>query len=61
MLLFVDIDYEGNVIDALYGYNIIPDREYHFFFFTTEEIATNAFQYKVGIVAMKPLLIKKES
>jgi hypothetical protein len=59
MLLFVDIDENGNIVDALYGYNIIPDREYNFFFFTTEEIAENAFDYKVAIVKMKPELVEK--
>jgi hypothetical protein len=59
MLLFVDIDEEGNVIDALYGYNIIPEREYNFFFYTTEEVAINAFHYKVAIVKMKPELVSK--
>jgi hypothetical protein len=57
MLLFVDIDGEGTIIDALYGYNIIPEREYNFFFYTTEEVAANAFQYKVVIVGMKPDLV----
>jgi hypothetical protein len=59
MLLFVNIDSEGNVIDSLYGYNIIPGREYDFFFYTTEEIAMNAFHYKVAIVSMKPELVEK--
>jgi hypothetical protein len=59
MLLFVDIDEQGTIIDALYGYNIIPEREYNFFFFTTEEIAENAFDYKVAIVKMKPELVEK--
>jgi hypothetical protein len=61
MLLYVNIDEEGNIIDSLYGQNIIPDREYDFFFYTTEEIAANAFDYKVAIVKMKPTLVKKES
>jgi hypothetical protein len=59
MLLFVDIDEEGTIIDALFGYNIIPDREYNFFFYTTEEVAENAFDYKVAIVKMKPELVEK--
>jgi hypothetical protein len=59
MLLFVDIDEQGTIIDALYGYNIIPDREYNFFFYTTEEVAENAFDYKVAIVKMKPELVEK--
>jgi hypothetical protein len=57
MLLFVNIDENGNVMDALYGENIIPGRDYNFFFYTTEEVATNAFQYKVVIVGMKPDLV----
>jgi hypothetical protein len=57
LLLFVNIDENGNVIEALYGQNIIPDREYDFFFYTTEEVAANAFQYKVVIVGMKPELV----
>jgi hypothetical protein len=60
MLLFVNIDSEGNVIDALFGHNVIPDRSYDFFFFATEEIATNAFKYKVVLDGMKPELVKKE-
>jgi hypothetical protein len=59
MLLFVDIDEQGTIIDALYGYNIIPEREYNFFFYTTEEVAENAFDYKVAIVKMKPELVEK--
>jgi hypothetical protein len=60
MLLFVNIDSEGNVIDALFGHNVIPDREYDYFFFTVEEIAVNAFKYKVVLDGMKPELVKKE-
>lgn len=60
MLLYVNIDENGNIIEALYGQNIIPDREYDFFFYTTEDIAVNAFQYKVVIVNMKPTLVKIE-
>lgn len=59
MLLYVNIDSEGNINESLYGENIIPDREYDFFFYTTEEIATNAFAYKVAIVNMKPQLVLK--
>jgi hypothetical protein len=58
MLLFVNIDEEGHVIESLYGYNIIPDREYDFFFFTTGEIATNAHQYKVVLNGFKTELVK---
>lgn len=61
MLLFVNIDENGNVIESLYGHNIIPDREYDFFFYTSEEVAANAFDYKFAIVKMKPELVKKES
>jgi hypothetical protein len=61
VLLFVNIDENGNVIEALYGLNIIPDREYDFFFYTTEEIAENAFDYKVAIVGMKPELVLKDT
>jgi hypothetical protein len=61
VLLFVNIDENGNIIEALYGQNIIPDREYDFFFYTTEEVAANAFDYKVAIVNMKPELVKKDT
>jgi hypothetical protein len=61
MLLYVNIDEDGNIVDSLYGQNIIPDREYDFFFYTTEEIAENAFDYKVAIVKMKPELVKKDT
>jgi hypothetical protein len=60
MLLFVNIDENGNIIESLYGHNIIPDREYDFFFFTTEEIAMTAHQYKVVIKGFKTELVKIE-
>jgi hypothetical protein len=61
LLLFVNIDENGNVIEALFGQNIIPDREYDFFFYTTAEIAENAFDYKVVIEGMKPELVMKDT
>jgi hypothetical protein len=60
MLLFVNIDENGNIIESLYGHNIIPDREYDFFFFTTEEIAITAHQYKVVLNGFKTDLVKIE-
>jgi hypothetical protein len=60
MLLFVNTDDEGNITESLYGHNIIPDREYDFFFIVEEEVAVNAFDYKVAIVKMKPTLMKIE-
>jgi hypothetical protein len=53
MLLFVNIDNAGNITEALYGVNIIPDKEYDFFFIASEEVATNSHLYKVVLNGFK--------
>lgn len=48
-LVFCDVDEEGNITDALVGTNIIPNRQYDYFFFTSDEGVTNNInQYKVN-------------
>lgn len=58
--IFVDVDEEGNVRDNMVGINIIPDREYDFFFYQDVDIALNINNYKVEIVKFKPALVLRD-
>lgn len=44
-LVFVNYDAEGNIVEALTGFNVIPDRQYDDFFYLEEEI--NVLEYVV--------------
>jgi hypothetical protein len=49
-LVFVDVDEQGNIVDAFIGVNIIPSRQYDYFFFTMDEgVMENIGAYKVNI------------
>jgi hypothetical protein len=45
-LLFCDADENGNITDALTGVNIIPDRQYDYFFYGFDG---DIFLYKVDV------------
>lgn len=38
MLLFCDVDGNGDIISWLHGKNVIPERQYQYFFYLLEEI-----------------------
>lgn len=49
-LIYCDVDEQGNIIDAFYGTNIIPSRQYDYYFFTEDkDIANNLMKYYVNI------------
>jgi hypothetical protein len=49
-LLFCDVDEAGNIIDALSGANIIPSRQYDYFFFTMDAgVMEDISLYKVDL------------
>jgi hypothetical protein len=48
MLLFCDVDEEGNIIEALFGATIIPSRQYDYFFYLKEKFE-DISEYKVNI------------
>lgn len=52
-LLFCDVDEDGNITDALTGVNIIPDRQYDYFFYGFD---ADIFIYKVDVVTRKLVL-----
>lgn len=57
-LLFCNVDEFGEIKDAYTGINIIPDRQYDFFFFTNDEgVTLDISQYKVDLETRQ--LIKK--
>ncbi|WP_077735623.1 hypothetical protein [Bacillus sonorensis] len=39
ILVFINTDDQGNIIDKVAGYNCIPDRPYQYFFMTYEKDA----------------------
>ncbi|MFZ7945655.1 hypothetical protein [Neobacillus sp. 19] len=56
-LLFCDVDEQGNITDALSGVNIIPSRQYDYFFFTMDEgVVEDVSQYKVDLEARQLIL-----
>jgi hypothetical protein len=46
-LLYCDVDENGNIVDAFGGLNIIPSRQYDFYFFLEDEI--NITDYRVNV------------
>ncbi|MBZ5203189.1 hypothetical protein HU147_18460 [Planomicrobium chinense] len=59
--LFVNVDEEGNIIDAQMGVNIVQSDPFPFFFLIDEEMAANISDYKVVIEGMKPKLVLKSA
>jgi hypothetical protein len=55
-LIYVDVDAEGNIIASYMGKNVIPDREYHHFFYVENYIGESILNYKVIIVDNLPVL-----
>lgn len=47
MLLFCDVDANGRIIGFIAGKYIIPDRQYHHFFYLTEDIVDDLHNYSV--------------
>ena len=57
-LLFCDVDTVGNLTDAFSGVNIIPAKQYDYFFFITDpDIINNLIDYKVDVA--NRILVKK--
>lgn len=57
-LLFCDVDADGNFVDAFFGANIIPSKQYDYFFFVTDpDITNNLIDYKVDTT--NRILVKK--
>lgn len=49
-LVFCDVDEQGNITDAFTGMNIIPSRQYDYFFFTTDAgVMEDISNYKVDL------------
>lgn len=46
-LLFCNVDEEGNIIEGVTGNNIIPDKQYDFFFYLGEEGVEDLLLYKI--------------
>ena len=63
VLIFVMVDNEGNIAEMIKGANIIPEREYDFFFIRSKEEADliNTNDYKVVIRGFRAELVLKET
>ena len=57
--LFVNVDDEGEIINAQYGENIVATDEFNFFFLVDEETMQTIQNYKVALKGMKPMLVLK--
>lgn len=44
-LVYANVDKNGNIKEGLSGFNIIPDRQYDYFFFLDKEI--DLMDYKI--------------
>ncbi|WP_163183345.1 hypothetical protein [Neobacillus sedimentimangrovi] len=53
-LVFCDTDELGNITDAYAGVNIIPSRQYDYFFYMPNEI--DIMQYKVDMESRQLIL-----
>lgn len=58
--LFVNVDENGNIVDAQMGESIVATDEFNFFFLIDEEMANAIHSYKVVLNGMKPALVLKE-
>lgn len=59
--LYVDVDAEGNIINAQMGVNIVQTDPFPFFFLIDEEMAAKISEYKVVLEGMKPKLALKDA
>ncbi|CRK80297.1 hypothetical protein [Neobacillus massiliamazoniensis] len=60
MFIYVNVDVEGNITNAIAGERIIPDKEYDFFFLRDEITASNIMKFKVVLNGFKADLVLKE-
>lgn len=57
--VFVNVDENGNIKSVYSGKNIVMTEPYHYCFIKEEEIADEAYLYKVVINKMVPELVLK--
>ena len=57
--VYVNVDENGNIKNSLMGLNIIPDKQYDYYFLVNEDIALNIDKYKVILDGNKPKLSLK--
>jgi hypothetical protein len=48
--IYVDIDVDYNIVSSYIGRNVIPDRQYHYFFYDEAYVGDNIQNYKVILV-----------
>ena len=59
-LVFCDADKDGRIIEGIQGVNIIPDKDYEFFFYLGEgNKEIDLMEYKIAYEGRKAILIKK--
>lgn len=49
VLIYVDVDENGTIISSITGKNILPDRQYHHYFYRDKYVGDSIFNYKVVI------------
>jgi hypothetical protein len=56
MLLFCDIDENGNITTWLHGRYVVPTRQYQHFFYLTEEIDVTEYEVIDGQLFPKDVI-----
>ncbi|MFJ6415002.1 hypothetical protein ACIQLG_19675 [Terribacillus saccharophilus] len=60
MLLYCIVNEQGEILEAISGENIIPDKQYSFFFNTETTVIDELDAYVVKVDNMQPALVKRE-
>lgn len=55
--LYVNVNENGTIIESLSGSSVIPSKQYDFFFYVFEDVASNISKYKVVLNGMLPELV----
>lgn len=52
-LIFANVDKDGEIVDAITGYNIVPDKQYQYFFFRKKPIDIERYKIVDGKLVEK--------
>mgnify|MGYP001167322643 CR=1 FL=1 len=52
-LIFANVDKDGEIVDAITGYNVVPDKQYQYFFFRKKPIDIEKYKIVDGKLVEK--------
>lgn len=59
--LYVNVDANGKIMNLQMGQKIIPEEEWHYFFWIDAAAAEDVYGHKVVIKNMEPKLVLKDA